>query len=558
MSSGVADVDERTPLLVKLERGLFLSSSSGSSDSSGQRPASSGSKSLGNEETSLGSHPELSWPKKTPSARRMILVLLIGKCSGRLHIKNVSHIQAASSLMPMNLLLATHHVIALEFNALHDSSWLLNSFALAGAARQTSYGKLSDRYSRKTMLITAYTLFGFGWMTLYRTLEIRAADVLGVFGVGNSMAHVILDRIIAGAGGSGMAALVSTLVTDLVPLREVASWRAYVNVIVTTGRSLGGPLGGWSFLGQVSLIGIAIILVWLTLPPHTVPSTSKAPSRTLMTTTILAFLSPIEMGGVQVSWSHPLIFTLLGVGVVLGDAFLAAEAWWAREPDFPLEILRQRDDVAFLVMGCQVAARTGIRIANILLLFWMCNSVFQLMFAVPLYFQVTAKTSNTVAGAHLFPAVARNAVSGISSGIIMHRWLESPYIVPGGLGIGIAQSVLFISLQAAIDSSHTAVATTSLYLSGAVGMLSGMAGVSAVMQEMLRRGLGRRLAEMGFQGIVIEKAVSDAHCIDHAKPDTAAAVVGVHVEKLTWTHLMSLVCSMTAFVGSLFLKQHKL
>ena len=32
---------------------------------------------------------------------------------------------------------------------------------------------------------------------------------------------------------------------DLVPLREVASWRACVNVVATIGRSLGGPLGGW-------------------------------------------------------------------------------------------------------------------------------------------------------------------------------------------------------------------------------------------------------------------------------------------------------------------------
>jgi predicted MFS family arabinose efflux permease len=31
----------------------------------------------------------------------------------------------------------------------------------------------------------------------------------------------------------------------MVPLREVASWRSYVNIAATTGRSLGGPLGGY-------------------------------------------------------------------------------------------------------------------------------------------------------------------------------------------------------------------------------------------------------------------------------------------------------------------------
>jgi len=81
------------------------------------------------------------------------------------------------------------------------------------------------------------------------------------------MGQVILGRVISGTGTSGMTALVSVLITgkwikaisalnpdrqtdtritlaDLLPLREVAQWRAYVNVVATSGRSIGGPLGG--------------------------------------------------------------------------------------------------------------------------------------------------------------------------------------------------------------------------------------------------------------------------------------------------------------------------
>lgn len=35
------------------------------------------------------------------------------------------------------------------------------------------------------------------------------------------------------------------MVLDLLPIREVAQWRAYVNLVATFGRSIGGPLGGW-------------------------------------------------------------------------------------------------------------------------------------------------------------------------------------------------------------------------------------------------------------------------------------------------------------------------
>ena len=35
------------------------------------------------------------------------------------------------------------------------------------------------------------------------------------------------------------------IMLDLLPPRQVAAWRSYVNVVATLGRSCGGPLGGW-------------------------------------------------------------------------------------------------------------------------------------------------------------------------------------------------------------------------------------------------------------------------------------------------------------------------
>ena len=35
------------------------------------------------------------------------------------------------------------------------------------------------------------------------------------------------------------------IVTELVPLREVATYRAYINVTATIARSIGGPIGAW-------------------------------------------------------------------------------------------------------------------------------------------------------------------------------------------------------------------------------------------------------------------------------------------------------------------------
>ena len=162
-----------------------------------------------------------------------------------------------------SLLYATNPIIASEFNALKDSSWLMTSFALAQAVTQPMYGKLSDIYGRKALLIVAYTLFALGLLMV---------------GIGGSIPMLIAGRVVSGAGSSGMTTLISILITDLVPLRDIATWRSYVNVVATTGRGVGGPLGGWladtvgwrwSFLGQVPLAGIAIVLIGTVFPTHT-------------------------------------------------------------------------------------------------------------------------------------------------------------------------------------------------------------------------------------------------------------------------------------------------
>ncbi|KAF2727601.1 MFS general substrate transporter [Polyplosphaeria fusca] len=560
---------EHTPLLVdnnilSSANTYSISSDSIPSDSHASRPLSAPSKPH-DAESQQQLRADDSTPSTPPSVARIISVLLIGGL-----ISNADG----------SLLLATHPIIASEFNALSQSSWLLTSFALASAATQPLYGKLSDIYGRKTLLLCAYFFFGFG---------------CALMGVGKSMAQVILGRVISGAGASGMTAIVSILITDLVPLRDVASWRSYVNLFATTGRSIGGPLGGWladtvgwrwSFLGQAPLAGIAMVLVWLMLPNQTARSNAGPPKSALkrvdflgaalMAITILSFLLPLEIGGVDVPWSHPIIPIFFASGAVFAAFFCATEAWVATEPIFPLELLKMREVIAsFVIMGAQIAAQMG------------------MMFAVPLYFQVTAGSSNSDAGLHLVPAVVGNAVGAIISGLSIRKsglyrrqiifatlfaafaylllilrwhghtnWLESLYIVPGGFGTGMAQSAVFIALQAAIDPEHTAVATASLYLSGTVGMIVGMASVSAVLQQFLRTGLERRIGSFGFSeektAKIIERAVSDVHYIDLAKPRVSQAVVGAYIDALTWTHGCSLVFAMAAFVASLFLRQHKL
>ncbi|KZL78981.1 major facilitator superfamily transporter [Colletotrichum incanum] len=585
-------VDERSPLLSDARRessssGESSLTSSSSGDSDGQflpwhlTPAAvvDGASSVDVERVAPAASDDTKPTGKglpTAAVIKIVAILLVGTFTAN----------ADGSLV-----MATHPTIASEFDDLENSSWLVVAFELAGAATQTLYGKLSDIYGRRALLMVAYTLFSIG---------------CALVGVGRTMWQVVVGRVISGSGGSALNVLGLLLITDLVPLRDVAAWQAGVNLAATVGRSLGGPVGGWladtigwrwSFLGQAPIFLAAVLLCWFFLPEgkrvgkdeaaeeaSTKPGeTKKSPlaridflGAALLALFILTFLLPIEIGGTKIPWTHPLIFVLFGAAAVLGGLFAATEEWWAKEPIFPLELLKHRDIVlTFIISGAQIAAQLG------------------LMFSVPLYFQVTQRVSNTVAGLHLFPAVAGNAIGGVLAGylirkngrykslliigtiassfsyvLLLLRWhgdtnvWESLYIVPGGFGAGLVQSAGFISVQAAVNPKHKAAVTSGMFLTFQIGMILGLASVSVVMMERMKWRLDILLKAMDLganaRKKIIEKATSNVDFIGHTDSGISKAIVQSYVEGLGFSHGVSLISSTLGLIAAVFVREHKL
>ncbi|KAI1028197.1 hypothetical protein LB504_012477 [Fusarium proliferatum] len=481
-----------------------------------------------------------------------------------------------------SLVLATHPVIASEFGKLQDSSWLFISFMLASAASQTIYGKLSDIFGRKTILIFCYGLFAVGCFSL-----------TNFSGAGQSMWQVILGRVISGSGGAGMTTMASVIITELAPLREVASWQSYMNVIATVGRSIGGPLGGfladtigwrWSFLGQSPIFAVSMIIAAILLPSTTQTEGATlerikridALGALLLGGAVLAFMVPLEIGGQKIPWTHPLVPTLAAAGVILSVAFVFVESRWAKEPIFPLRLLRSGDVAkTYLIAFGQAGAQLG------------------MMYTVPIYFQVTQRVSSTVAGAHLFPAVIGNTFGGIATGLIIKRtgryrgliifsavssitsytlmllrwhgqtnWLESLYVFPGGLGMGIAQSAAFIALQASIDPKDKAAASSGIFLAVTLGSVVGMAGTSAAIQGLLRHDIQQNLSDLGksqhFIDEVIRKAAESVSFIDEASEPIRKVLIEGYIRGIEYGHGLSIVFSGITLITALLLKERKL
>ncbi|KAI1761365.1 MFS general substrate transporter [Hypoxylon sp. FL1150] len=482
-----------------------------------------------------------------------------------------------------SLVIATHPIIASTFDDLENSTWLFISFLLAGAATQALYGKLSDIYGRKPVLLVSYGLFAIG---------------SALIGVGQSMWQVIVGRIISGSGGAGVMALAAVIITDLAPLRDVASWQSYLNVVATVGRSLGGPVGGfladtigwrWSFLGQTPIFLLAMVLCGMVLPklttgqnPGNAETTKSRLARidflgaALLGSGLLALLLPLKIAGQQVPWTSPVVPVLFASGAILLALFMVTEIRWAKEPIFPLRLLNNREVViSYLIMACQIAAQVG------------------MMVSVPLYFQVTERTSSTVAGAHLMPAVIGNTIgslmtgawigrtgyfkaplvfagiiSFISYGLLILRWkghtnwAESLYIIPGGFGTGVSLNAVVVALQAAIDPKDKAAAISGLYLSIPVGSVLGMAACNAVMQAVTPVDLASRLRDLGINGSeaeeIIKKATSRLDYLDEAPEVARTAIQAAYVRGLEYSHGVSLFCAVVATTAAVCAKRGRL
>ncbi|KAF9885035.1 hypothetical protein FE257_000766 [Aspergillus nanangensis] len=478
-----------------------------------------------------------------------------------------------------SLILATYGPIASEFNRLKDASWLLSSYILAMCVAQPLYGKLSDIFGRKFMIQVSYALFAGG---------------SAICGICQSLPQLVIARSIQGLGGAGMVCLVSILITgtysyapirdtvlpltnraDLVPLRDVAAYRSYINIAQTVGRSSGGAIGGyltqaigwrWTLSGQGPLTLIAMALVALKLPEtrskHHLEASSLSTAlrrvdfagAALMSGTILSLLLILDMGGDRIAWTSPVIVLLFCPAALCAGGFYLIERSWAKEPIFPLHLLSHYEVLtSYSLLVLQNASQTA------------------LMLFIPLYFQVSKGSSPGEAGAYMIPSIVGNTVgslltggfikrhgvyklpivlSSISSGVcfvlLMVWWhgntpaWQSLFVFPGGLATGMAHSALFVAVAAGVGEEQMAIAGSGLYLSGSIGGVAGLSVASAVFQSQLRGNLQKAVEDIPDGQEIARKALLDINFVRNLTGQVQALVVNAYISSIQRVFLMGL------------------
>ena len=85
-----------------------------------------------------------------------------------------------------------------------DYTWIGSAYLLAGAASTPTWGKFSDIWGRKPIILTANAVFFFGSLIAALSINIKM---------------LLAGRVIQGMGGGGLIVLANICISDLFSMR---------------------------------------------------------------------------------------------------------------------------------------------------------------------------------------------------------------------------------------------------------------------------------------------------------------------------------------------------
>ena len=364
--------------------------------------------------------------------------------------------------------------IGRAFSDVENLSWVVTSYLLTATAVTPLYGKLSDIYGRRRMMLIGIGIFVVG------SIACAAA---------NSMTTLILARGLQGVGAGGLLPLAQTIIGDVVAPRDRGRYQGYVGVIFALAM-IGGPvLGGlltehlhWSliFWINVPLGALAYLLtnnLLKRLPRHERPHKLDIVGATLMMTATLSLLLALTWGGTRYAWASPTILGLVAASVMLWLLF-ALQLARAPEPFLPISILRN----AVVRMGTAAASSA-------------MGTMIGLTILVPLYFETVLRLSAGQSGLALIPLMAATTVTSTLTGQAMGRFTHYKRVPIVGMLTSIA--ALGVLAWAPGGMSVTVVAGLLFLVGAGLGTVFPVTTVS-VQNAVSHQELGTATAAMNF------------------------------------------------------------
>lgn len=120
--------------------------------------------------------------------------------------------------------------IALDLGDLRHTHWIVTAYLAAGTAATPIFGKLCDTWGRRRTLALALALFTVGSVGCA-----LAPSLLALVGA----------RLVQGAGGGALNALILTILADIIPPSERGRYQGYTTTVFAVGALSGPAFGGF-------------------------------------------------------------------------------------------------------------------------------------------------------------------------------------------------------------------------------------------------------------------------------------------------------------------------
>jgi EmrB/QacA subfamily drug resistance transporter len=311
--------------------------------------------------------------------------------------------------------------IGRAFDDFENLSWVVIAYLLTSTVVAPLYGKLSDIYGRRGMMLVALGIFMAG----------SAASAAAP-----SMLMLIFGRGLQGIGGGGIVPLTQSIIADAVPPRERGYYQAYTGSVWIVAGAAGPVLGGviaehlhWSVIFWLN-VPLALAAAMLSnrqlklVPVHERAHKIDLTGAALMMAAAIALLLALTWGGTRYPWLSQQIVILIVAAAALTAIFL----WWvlrAPEPFLPVAVLNN----PVMRAGCLTTACTqGVSIG--------------LTIFVPLYYELVHGLSASDSGLALIPIVMMTTPGSYLSGRAMlymdhYKWAPIVMLSIATLSVGL-------------------------------------------------------------------------------------------------------------------------
>ena len=392
--------------------------------------------------------------------------------------------------------------IITELNGANLYTWVVTIYLLASTVTVPIYGKLSDMYGRKPLLLIGVSLFLIG---------------SALAGLSQNIEQLIIFRGIQGLGAGALFPIALATIGDLFSAKERGRYQGLFGAVFGLSSLVGPALGGWltdTFSWHlifyvnlpIGLLSIAIILLEL-------PTIKGRPNQKIDFLGAIVFAAgiiPVLIGLTNVqsnAFATPEVAGLISAGLAILSLFLFIEAK-ADEPIIPLELFKNRTFAA-------AAAAT----------FFASFGFFASIIFLPRYFQTVLGETATNSGYATLPLLLGVIISSISAGQMVARrgrykslilgaivlvtvgsllltnikadtdpWVLRGWMFLAGLGVGPTLSVFTIVVQNAVPFKFLGAATSNLTFFRQVGGSVGLAIVGSYFGGQLTTTIPTELA----------------------------------------------------------------